>query len=63
MGKVGFAPRAARDVRLAACAVGEASTVGEAIAPLMVGEAIAPLMVGEAIVPMQAYYPDEDRTR
>ena len=49
---MGFAPRAARDVRLAACAVGEASTVDEAIAPLTMGEAIAPFAVDEAIAPL-----------
>lgn len=57
---MGFAPRAARDVRLAACAVGEAFTVGEATAPFTVdeataafaaGAAIAPLTVGEALAP------------
>jgi hypothetical protein len=34
---VGFSPRAARDVEVAACAVGEAFTVREAIAPFTVG--------------------------
>jgi hypothetical protein len=42
---VGFAPRAARDVRIAGSAVVEAFTVGEAIAAFTVGEALAPRAV------------------
>ena len=51
MGDVGFAPRAARDVRLAAFAVGEALMVDEAFAPFTVGEAPAPFTVDEAPTP------------
>jgi hypothetical protein len=62
VGEVGFASRAARDVRLAACAVGEAFMVDEAFAAFMVArglfapftvrEAIAPSAVGEATAPL-----------
>jgi len=51
VGEVRFAPRAARDVKLAACAVGEAFTVGEASAPFTVDEASPPFTVDEAIAP------------